>query len=152
MFVDFEWHRGMPRQGSEIERTSKTSPRESLVHDLSLGCYGSFIKSWSDTLSVVDISRTICDPLFFNWWLLAWRLFGRAHCRVMQGCDRECHKNLKKLVDLDSHMNSHKSICKRCKHNFISKRHLKKHTKIGCEQMETQIRCTYSIFSSTKTN
>ena len=55
-------------QGSEIEKPSKTSPTESLVHDFSLG-------------------RHISDiHLFFNWWLIACQLFGRAHCRVMPGC------------------------------------------------------------------
>ena len=73
--------------GSEKERTLKTSSTESLVHDLSLGHNGSSMKSLEDTFSVLQISGTSCDPLFFNWWLRACQLFGRAQCRVMEGCD-----------------------------------------------------------------
>ena len=62
------------RPGSEIERTSKMSYTEWLVHDLSLGHHGSSIESWLGTVSVLEISQTSCNPHFFNRWLRACRL------------------------------------------------------------------------------
>ena len=77
------------RPDSEIERTLKMSPTKSLVHDLSLWHHGWSIKSLSDTFSVLQIFGTSSDSLFFNWWLRACQLFGRAPCRIMEGCESQ---------------------------------------------------------------